>query len=236
MKATLVSDLLTPCSALEYIAAIRGGLETLMGVTPTKEHIAVLTAQSALESGRWKSMHRNNPGNIKAGESYEYLYTSYRCNEVIGGKVVWFDPPHPQCNFRAFLDLETGVLDYLRFLSERKRYALAWEVAKNGTPLAFVQALKTAGYFTADEQPYARAVASLCREYLPLMAELNSRDTEPAGIPDEDICAGAACVAPDPERWIDAELRVMAQRAIELSQAGLEEARRAERDRNMASE
>lgn len=229
MKATLVSDLLTPCTASEYIAAIRGGLETLMGVTPTREHIAVLTAQSALESGRWKSMHRNNPGNIKAGAEYEYLYCQYRCNEVIGGKVVWFDPPHPQCNFRAFLDLETGVLDYLRFLSGRARYALAWKAAIQGDPALFVQKLKSAGYFTADEAPYLRATVSLFNEYMRLQAD-TARDTEPPPNPDEP--AAVMVIAPDPERL----LHTQAVQAMALGQEGMWDAVREERNRNLREE
>ncbi len=200
MRAKLVSDLLTVCTAPQYIAAVRSGLETLAGKTPSSAHVAVLTAQSALESGRWKSMHRFNPGNIKASESYEYLYCQFRCNEVIGGKVRWFDPPHPQTNFRAFLDLDTGVLDYLRFLSQRTHYSQAWLAAEAGDPARFVHALKTAGYFTADEAPYRRAVASLFNEYLRLIVDPAS-DTRPDPV-DVDHGAAVAVVALDPERLI----------------------------------
>ena len=194
MKAKLVPDLLTPCTALEYVRAIRSGLETLNGRTPSDAHVAVLTAQSALESDRWKSMHRFNPGNIKASSSYEYLYCQFRCNEVIGGKVEWFDPPHPQTNFRAFMDLDTGVTDYLRFLSERARYAAAWQAASRGDPTAFVHALKVSGYFTANEGPYLKAVASLFGEYMRLLA---SESTEPAEV---DHVAAINVITPDEER------------------------------------
>jgi hypothetical protein len=200
VKAKLVTDLLTPCDAPTYLRAIRGGLETLSGRTPSNAHVAVLTAQSALESGRWKSMHRFNPGNIKASDTYGYLFCQFRCNEVIGGKVQWFEPPHPQTNFRAFLDLETGVLDYLRFLSQRARYSSSWHAAESGDPALFVHALKNAGYFTADEAPYRRAVQSLFNEYLRLMVETD-RDTlpDPAEIDHE---AAVAVVTPDAERAI----------------------------------
>ena len=229
VRATLVSDLLTPCSAAEYIAAIRAGLETLMGVTPTREHVAVLTAQSALESGRWKSMHRNNPGNIKASENYEYLYTQFRCNEVIGGKVVWFDPPHPQTNFRAFMDLDTGTLDYLRFLSGRARYAQAWKAAIAGDPARFVSALKSAGYFTADEAPYLRATVSLFGEYMRLQAD-PKHDTEPPPNPDEP--QAVMVVAPDPERLLHTQALLMSLETVDDAM----DAVRAERNRNLASE
>jgi hypothetical protein len=201
MKATLIPDLLTPCSAREYIHAVQDGLETLMGKSPSFGHVAVLTAQSALESGRWKSMHRNNPGNIKASSTYEYLYCQFRCNELINGKLEWFDPPHPQTNFRAFLDLEVGTLDYLRFLSQRVRYASAWEAAKRGDPAAFVHALKIAGYFTASEGPYLKAVVSLFNEYVRLMA---SEPELPANVlcSDEDCAKAVLVVAPDPDRLL----------------------------------
>jgi hypothetical protein len=142
------------------MGAVRAALETLQGKTPSREFVAILTAQCALESGRWRSMHRNNPGNIKASATYEYFFTQYRCNEVIGGKVEWFDPPHPQTNFRAFLDLETGVIDYLRFLSGRKRYAAAWVAAERGDVVGFVRALKAGGYFRRrGALPACRGVA-----------------------------------------------------------------------------
>lgn len=209
MKATLVPDLLTPCSAQEYIRAIQQGLETLTGKTPSDGQVAVLTAQSALESGRWKSMHRNNPGNIKASPTYEFLYCQFRCNELINGKLEWFDPPHPQTNFRAFMDLETGVIDYLRFLSGRVRYAGAWEAAKRGDPAAFVHALKTAGYFTASEGPYLKAVNSLFNEYVRLMAKMPYNTV----CSDEDCAKALMVVAPDPDRL----LHTAAVQALSLS-------------------
>ena len=53
-------------------------------------------------------------------------------------------------------------------------------VSVSGLGLAFVEALKSAGYFTADAGPYARAVTSLWKEYLPMVETLREPDTEPA--------------------------------------------------------
>jgi hypothetical protein len=147
------------------MAAFRSAYETVVGVTPSNDCIALLVAHSALETGRWKSIHCFNLGNEKASQEYAGLYCQFRCNEVINGKVQWFDPPHPQCNFRAFQSLESGAIDHLRFLSQRERYAKAWLAAKSGDPAAFVHALKAGGYFTADEGPYLSAVKSLFEEY-----------------------------------------------------------------------
>lgn len=181
MKATLVPDQLTPLDAKAVALAFRGAYETVCGKTPSNACLALMVAQSALETGRWRSIHCNNFGNVKASQDYVGLYCQFRCNEVINGRVEWFDPPHPQTNFRAFASADAGAIDHLRFLSGRKRYAKAWEVLKDGMPLAFVEALKAAGYFTADAGPYARAVTSLWKEYCYLVEHLgNGEPTEPS--------------------------------------------------------
>lgn len=186
MKAQLVPDTLTTCSALEVCRAIRSAWETLEGVTPSQDTVAVLTAQSALETGRWRSMHCWNFGNVKAGPTYEGFYCQFRCNEklLIDGKLQWrwFDPPHPQCNFRAFESLHFGVLRWLQAL--REHFPHAYAAAKVGMPLAFTHALKIDHYFTADEAPYARSVSSLWAEYKRLLRE-PERDTDPAPAEDE---------------------------------------------------
>lgn len=228
MKATLLPDAITQLTPSQVIRAFRSAYGTVCGKDPSRECLALLVAQSALETGRWRSIHRFNFGNVKASQDYTGYYVQFRCNEVINGKLQWFDPPHSQCNFRAFESDETGAIDHLRFLSQRKRYAHAWEVAQSGMPLAFVDALKRAGYFTADEQPYARAVASLWREYMALTDKVD-HDTMPVPMDDGELCQGLLCLAPDPERWVDEELRVLAQRALELSDP-LEAARQERRE------
>lgn len=182
MKATLVPDALTTTSAPEVAAAIKSAWQTLEGVDPSQPTTAVLTAQSALETGRWASMHCWNFGNVKAGPLYEGSYCQFRCNEVLNGVVQWFDPPNPQCNFRAFGSLEVGVLKWLQALKEH--FPFAYEAAKTGMPLAFVHALKLGHYFTADEAPYANAVARLWKEYCAMLAA-PERDTTPAPPDDE---------------------------------------------------
>jgi hypothetical protein len=210
VKATLLPDAITPLTAKQVALAFRSAFETLVGQTPSNACLALMVAHSALETGRWKSIHCFNLGNIKAGPDYEGYYCQFRCNEVIGGKVQWFDPPHPQTNFRAFTSLDVGALDHLRFLSQRKRYAAAWETMLTGMPLAFVDALKRAGYFTADEGPYSRAVASLWNEYLPLMEHLKTNETVPPPPPSEpglhEVALAAVRVS-DPVDWAADERR-----------------------------
>lgn len=151
-------------------------------------------------------MHCFNMGNVKAAPSYSGLYCQFRCNEVIDSRLRWFDPPHPQCNFRAFESLEAGAVDHMRFLAQRKSYQGAWLAAQSGDPAAFVHALKAAGYFTADEAPYLRSVVSLWREYMRLLSDPD-RDTSPSPAMGEaqEHAAAVMAMAPDPSRMLHAE-------------------------------
>lgn len=195
MKATLVPDQLTQCTALEAAHAIRSAWETLVGTTPSNETLACMMAQAALETGRFKLMHCWNFGNVKAGPNYEGSYCQFRCNEVLNGKVQWFDPPHPQTNFRAFGSLEVGALKWVQSLKEH--FPRAWQAL--GMPLSFVHGLKLDRYFTADETSYAKAVASLWHEYLAIlpMPDDNPKLTykEPAKVDGEDELHAAALAA-----------------------------------------
>ncbi len=204
MLATLVPDRLTPMSAIEVAKAFKSAFATVCGADPSRDCLALLVAQSALETGRWKSIHRFNFGNVKASATYAGKYCQFRCNEVINGKVQWFDPPHAQTNFRAFDSAESGAIDHMRFLATRPRYAHAWQVALSGMPLAFVDALKSAGYFTADAGPYARAVASLWKEYCAMLDRLEADTEPPPPVEIEDslhIDAMRAVATTDPVEW-----------------------------------
>jgi len=128
----------------------------------------VFVAHSALETGRWRSIHWNNFGNIKRGK-YDGYWTMFRCNEILHGKVQWFDPPDPQTWFRAYKLAAEGALEHFAFLHQQKRWQPAWEAAVAGDPDAFCRALKAAGYFTAELEPYRRAVVSLHSTYLPVV-------------------------------------------------------------------
>lgn len=174
MKARFLPDVITPLTARDVLWAFRVAFEEITGLTPSRDSLALLTAQSALETGRWKSIHCFNLGNVKASDTYEGYYTTFRCSEVIDGKTVYFDPPHPQTRFRAFTNLEAGARDHLEFLAKRARYSSAWKELLRGDPETYVHAVKLAGYFTANEASYQAAVSSLFREYSRLL------DDEPA--------------------------------------------------------
>jgi hypothetical protein len=140
--------------------------------------VAILCAQSALETGRWKSMHCFNFGNIRPPKDWPGDYCQFRCNEQVSpGKWVWYDPPSPGSNFLAFPDAVTGIRYWLDKL--KTRWPEAFQGAVAGQPVPFVHGLKQRGYFTADEAPYLNGVLGLTHEFLALLAE-------PAPVPEHE--------------------------------------------------
>jgi len=194
MKATFVPDKITVYDPVVLAAGLRSACLALPQVSrdPGDAALSVLMAQIALETGRGKSCHNWNLGNIKASETYGGQYSCFRCNEIIRGKVEWFDPDsggfdvppgHPQTRFRAYEDAEglkpapvRAAYDYVAFLAARTRYAKAWQAALAGDPAAYVHELKVAGYFTASEGPYRKAVVSLFNTYMPDVQRSHSLD------------------------------------------------------------
>ncbi len=123
---------------------------------PTADGLLVLGAHWHLETGGGQSMWNFNLGNAKSIPGDGRSWTFYRCNEIIDGKEVWFDPPHPQTRFRAFESLVDGALDYVALLY--KRFTKAWATLAGGDPEAFAHELKAQRYYTASEALYVRVI------------------------------------------------------------------------------
>ena len=249
MKAVWLADQRTVLTAPEVLRAIARVLTDVEGREPAPITVAIHGAQSAGESGRWKSCHWFNLDNTKAGLTWEGHYTCYKCNEQVAPKDWRFflpegelvggfgtalrHPPlpvpdgHPQTRFRAFQSLEEGAREHVLF--EKRRYPEAYQAASYGDVRGFVLGLKSRGFFTADFEPYYKMVASITREYLPLAAE-SHRDTVPAPTTTEqEECEAMACVAPDPERALHSEAVV----AMMLGQEGMWDALAEEKKRNL---
>lgn len=152
----------TPLDAPTLAAELANAWRAELGTEPRPDQLAVLLAQSALETGRWRSCYNWNLGNLKAGSAAPSWY-AVRCSEILNGREVFFDPPHPACRFVAYPSRREGVAAYWRLM--RQRFRSAWPFVEAGDPRGFVHALKAARYFTAAEQPYADAVKKLHREY-----------------------------------------------------------------------
>ncbi len=212
---------------------MRYALTGAIGSKPTAACLALALAKCALETGRWKSCHCWNWGNIKAGEKYEGMYCAFELNEVLNGKVVWFgprgrldrkggtviaepfaDPPgHPQTRMRAHENEFTGADAYVEFMLKGSggRFRPAFDRMVAGDAAGMVHAMKLAGYMTADEAPYAKAVISIDREYTGKIAGLNPAPSAT----EEEVCRAVACLAPDPDRYLHTEAVVAAMNSMD---------------------
>ena len=162
----IVKDTLTPLSRDDASRALLTAYLQLTGALPTPGVLALLLAQSAFETGHWKSLHNFNFGNAKAGPDYP-LMTQFHCSEVDEhGVEHFYDPPDPHCNFRAYGNAAAGALDHLKVLQHRPTW---WQGLHTEDPSAFVDALATPPkYFTGNVAVYKRSVVSLFGTFHPL--------------------------------------------------------------------
>jgi hypothetical protein len=157
-----VPDQITPVTPGQVFDALQVAWQEQFGQVPHRTTVLVLVAQWGLETGRGRSMHCFNLGNVKSnGKSGDWCF--FRCNEVLNGKVVWFDPDHEACRFRAFPNLAAGAADYLKTLHQR--FAGAWPAVVNGDPAAFSHLLRLQKYYTADEAQYTKTLVALFAEF-----------------------------------------------------------------------
>lgn len=152
--------------------ALRAAFVKLASIQPDPNQTALLLAQSALETGRWKNIYNNNFGNIKATRNWSGDRTSFPCSEVAGGVETHYPAGDAHCIFRSYPTPVLGAEDYLRTLlgnANWKRGLLS------GQPKDFVKWLTAADdpttpayegrYFTASPERYLTALTSIFREY-----------------------------------------------------------------------
>jgi flagellar protein FlgJ len=172
MSAQLVPTVRTTYSNYDLIKGFVEGWKKQFGVFPQKASIAVLYAQTAIETGSTGSMWNNNIGNVKyipskdttADEGVQYMMLN-NVWEILGGKKVIFQPPHQATWFRSFPTLADGFAFQVDFL-KNKRYKKAWQAVEDGSPTGFAHLLKLAGYYTAPEADYAKAVGIYFNKFM----------------------------------------------------------------------
>lgn len=149
----------------------RDAYKNLTGNYPSKTTLAILVAHSALETGRWKAgfycwnfgnvrCPGNNPNKLKDGE----YFTMFKCSEIINKKEIFYEPPHPNSVFRGFKSAQDGISHHLNFL--KSKFPKAWAKAINGTAEEYSHALRAAKYYTANEERYTKNLASITKEFL----------------------------------------------------------------------
>jgi len=206
MKAVYVEPKKTPMTFEVAHDCMKWALKNQIGSEPSDEALALALAKTALETGRWTSIWNSNWGNVKASETYEGMYTCIVLNEVLhrNGKdvVVWFAPEgeltgnpakggkltgapmevppgHIQTRMRVFANNYDGVDQYVTFVANG-RYKKAWAALLTGNAMSYVHELRVAGYFTAPESEYVKAVAALQHEMLGRVRKIP--DVDPAEI------------------------------------------------------
>lgn len=157
---------------------------------PSRESLLVLLGQSAFETGWWHFCWNYNLGNVKHVDGDGHSYYQVRCNEYVGGKLVWFDPPNPATSFVAYPTLTEGAAAYLSIL--RGRFHTAWPAVLAGDPAAFCHELKLAHYYTDNEAHYTANVVGCYRR-------LDANIPHDAGPSPQLLASEAAALAGDPQ-------------------------------------
>jgi flagellum-specific peptidoglycan hydrolase FlgJ len=153
---------------------------------PDRQMLHILHAQSALETGHWKSISNYNLGGAKKHGTCDWTYFTtterfpsetadrYVASSRPGSEVtiIKVDPAfktlrftgkQPMNCFASWETLDDASRDHLSMLF--KRFPKAIEQAKKGDPKGYVRELKKAGYFTASEEEYAKIVGSIAKSY-----------------------------------------------------------------------
>lgn len=160
-----MNDHLCNLNTEQAIEVFKIGYTKFMNDIPSKKTLAILVAQSALETGWWKAgLHCWNFGNTRCNPdklSEDEYFTMFKCGEIIKGKEVFFIPPDPRSVFQAFESDEAGVRHHLRFLSTKNNYRNAWVQAVKQSPDQYIIELKKAGYFTAGLERYKKTFVSV---------------------------------------------------------------------------
>lgn len=213
MIATFTPNVLTPQTFEEAAEAMRAALPR----GSSGSVLALALAKCALETGRWKSTHCWNMGNVKAGDDFAGMFTAFACGEELKEGSCWFEPDgtiknltkgtiarpityevppgHPQTRFRAYANGFDGAFEYVDFVKSG-RYAQAWLSLLAGDAVGYVHNLKAKGYFTGAEAPYTAGVVSMQKEFA---AKLQGQHPEPATVDWGGIqaCARLALSHPD---------------------------------------
>ncbi len=121
---------------------VRAKLREKLGDGPAAD---LLAAQIGLETADGKGSYGYNVGNIKAVDKPGVKYQSLKTWEQENGKRV--DRREP---FVAHDSLDEGLDYYIEFLDKKGLL----DAADSGDVDAFNHALKSKGYYTADESKY----------------------------------------------------------------------------------
>lgn len=160
----LLPDRKTPLSENQARDALVSAFTALEGHPPTPNVLALLMAQSALETGHWQSMHHYNWGNLKAYSNWPGDTTTFACGEIVKGKRVLYPSGHGSCIFRAYPSAAAGAKNYVGLILRRPDWRAG---LLSGNPVTYNNALKgkTPHYYTASKTKYGAILTRLYHKY-----------------------------------------------------------------------
>lgn len=183
----------TPVSPEQVLLSFATAWQMLTGSPPDRKVLHILHAQSALETGHWKSLWNFNLGGAKKHGTCDWTYftTTERFPSETADKYLASSRPGAEVSlvklegthktlkfsgkqsmncFASWEDLDTASKDHLALLF--RRFPTAIEKAKAGDVDGYVRELKKRGYFTASEEEYMKAVGSIARRYTKELANV----------------------------------------------------------------
>lgn len=172
-----VARVKTVVSEPQMASAIADGWKQLFNDTPSKQQIALVLAQNALETGNRQKMWNFNLGNITTSGKASYdFYDDLETSEQMKPGV-W---EKKYLKYRAYPSLTEGVKDYLKFISTH--YPDAWNNILHTDPIAFSKSLKKGGYYTANEAPYTKLLSKLYNKFTktPDTTVVNNQNMKPS--------------------------------------------------------
>lgn len=178
---------LTPVTPEQVFVALGTAWQLLTGTPASRKTILIFHAQSANETGHWKSVMNYNLGGIKKHDPCDWTYFT-TCEDYhsdaavklalasskpgaevtlvakIGEKTTLkFSGKQQTTCFASWDDLDAGARGYVALLL--RRFPKAVEAAKAGDAKGYVRELKAARYFTGPEDVYAATVDSISKSY-----------------------------------------------------------------------
>jgi len=178
----------TPVTPEQVFLALGTAWHMLTGAPPDRKLLHILHAQSALETGHWKSIMNFNLGGAKRHGDYDWCYFTttetwptaraqselasskpgaevslVRRDEARGTMTLRYSGKQRMNCFASWETLDEAAQAHLGLLF--RRYPKAIERARQGDATGYVRELKRGGYFTASEEDYNRIVTSIARRY-----------------------------------------------------------------------
>lgn len=176
----------TPVTPEQVFLSFAAAWQLVVGQPPSREMLHILHAQSALETGHWKSTFNYNLGGAKRHGDCDWTHftTTERFPHATADKYIALSKPGAEVTvlkvdethktlrfagqqsmncFASWEDLDSAARDHVSLLT--RRFPKAIDRAKAGDVDGYVRELKRAKYFTASEDEYMKAVKSIARRY-----------------------------------------------------------------------